>query len=96
MKMMERKIFPEKCIILIHGVPGAYYTMGVTLSAGFSLSWFKDVFAKDTSFEALLEEIAQVPAGSNGLLFTPYLVGERTPMWISVIRSSFIGIDSFS
>lgn len=89
-----KKNFSGKVHYFNHGVPGAYYTMGVTLSAGFSLSWFKDVFAKDTSFEALLEEIAQVPAGSNGLLFTPYLVGERTPHVDSVIRSSFIGIDS--
>jgi len=68
--------------------------MGVTLAAGYSLTWFKDVFAADESFEDLLSDIHSVPAGSNGLLFTPYLVGERTPHADASIRASFIGMDS--
>lgn len=77
-----------------HGAPNAYYTMGVTLSAGHSLSWFKEVFAKDESFEALLSEVSTVPVGANGLLFTPYLAGERTPHADATIRASFVGMDS--
>jgi xylulokinase len=77
-----------------HGQQDAFYSMGVTLAAGFSLSWFKDTFAADTSFEALLDEAGQVPVGANGLLFTPYLVGERTPHADSQIRASFIGADA--
>ncbi len=68
--------------------------MGVTLAAGYSLSWFKDIFAEKETFESLLELLNEVPIGSNGLLFTPYLVGERTPYADSNIRGSFIGIDS--
>src|SRR5690625_6532489 len=68
--------------------------MGVTLSSGYSLSWFKNTFGKGTSFYELLRGIEAVPGGSNGLLFTPYLVGERTPHADANIRSSFIGIDS--
>ena len=76
-----------------HGEEHAYYTMGVTLAAGYSLSWFKDTFAKEEDFEQLLSGVDEVPAGSNGLLFTPYLVGERTPHADANIRGSFIGVD---
>lgn len=77
-----------------HGAPDAYYTMGVTLAAGYSLSWFRDVFAGDESFEDLLADVDSVPIGSNGLLFTPYVAGERTPHADATIRGSFIGMDS--
>ncbi|MBM7580138.1 xylulokinase [Jeotgalibacillus terrae] len=76
-----------------HGVPGAYYTMGVTLAAGDSLSWYKRNFAPELSFETLIEEAAKTPAGAEGLLFTPYISGERTPHSDAVIRGSFIGMD---
>ncbi|OZU88308.1 xylulokinase [Virgibacillus indicus] len=88
------KDFQGKVHYFNHGAPNAYYTMGVTLAAGYSLSWFKDVFAKDESFEELVGEVGSVPAGSNGLLFTPYVVGERTPHADAAIRGSFIGMDS--
>ena len=77
-----------------HGASDAFYTMGVTLSAGHSLTWFKEVFAKEETFEQLLSEVGSVPIGSNGLLFTPYLVGERTPYADATVRASFIGMDS--
>jgi xylulokinase len=76
-----------------HGKPGAFYAMGVTLAAGYSLSWFRNTFAAGESYDALLAGVGEVPAGSGGLLFTPYLVGERTPHADSVIRASFIGMD---
>ena len=88
------KNFDGKVHYFNHSLSNAYYTMGVTLSAGHSLSWFKDVFAKDESFEKLLSEVSSVPIGSNGLLFTPYLLGERTPYADALIRASFIGMDS--
>lgn len=77
-----------------HGIEKAYYNMGVTLSAGYSLNWFQNAFNKTEPLEELLKEVGNIPVGSNGLLFTPYLVGERTPHSDSTIRASFIGIDS--
>ncbi|WP_138419509.1 xylulokinase [Aquibacillus sediminis] len=88
------KDFEGKVHYFNHSAPGAYYTMGVTLSAGHSLNWFKDTFAADEDFDSLLKEVDTVPVGSNGLLFTPYLVGERTPHADATIRASFIGMDS--
>ncbi|MFG6150295.1 xylulokinase [Halobacillus sp. B23F22_1] len=76
-----------------HAAPEAYYTMGVTLAAGYSLNWFKDVFASNESFEQFAYGVENVPAGSNGLLFTPYVAGERTPHADAGIRGSFIGMD---
>lgn len=87
------KDFDGKVHYFNHAAPGAFYTMGVTLAAGYSLSWFKDAFAPEASFDELLADIHTVPAGSNGLVFTPYLVGERTPHADAAIRGSFIGMD---
>jgi xylulokinase len=77
-----------------HAVKDAYYSMGVTLSAGYSLEWFRKRFAPDLDFDELIEEAKQVDIGSKGLIFSPYLVGERTPHADSVIRASFLGIDA--
>ncbi|MBM7839662.1 xylulokinase [Alkalihalobacillus xiaoxiensis] len=85
------KDFAGKVHYFNHGAPDVYYTMGVTLAAGHSLSWFKETFASDESFESLLAEAEAVSPGANGLLFTPYLSGERTPHADAMIRASFIG-----
>lgn len=77
-----------------HVLPNAYYSMGVTLAAGSSLAWFKNTFGSELTFNELLRDIAEVPVGSAGLLFTPYIVGERTPHFDSKIRGSFVGIDA--
>lgn len=86
--------FEGKVHYFNHSEENAYYTMGVTLAAGYSLSWFKDTFAETDDFEQFLAGVDEVPAGSNGLLFTPYIVGERTPHADSNIRGSFIGVDA--
>lgn len=88
------KNFAGKVHYFNHGAPDSFYTMGVTLAAGYSLSWFKKVFAKEAGFDELLADMDEVPIGANGLLFTPYIVGERTPHVDANIRGSFIGMDS--
>ncbi|MDW2879188.1 MULTISPECIES: xylulokinase [Bacillaceae] len=88
------KDFGGKVHYFNHGAEDVFYTMGVTLAAGHSLSWFRNVFAAEESFEELLAEAGTVPPGSNGLLFTPYISGERTPHADASIRASFIGMDS--
>ncbi|WP_067729164.1 xylulokinase [Oceanobacillus damuensis] len=88
------KVFEGKVHYFNHAAPDVFYTMGVTLAAGYSLSWFKDTFAKEISFDELLVDVDSVPVGSNGIIFTPYIVGERTPHVNATIRGSFIGMDS--
>ena len=75
-----------------HAAPGLWHLMGVMLSAAGSLQWYHDTLAPDMSFEALLEEAAAVPAGSEGLQFLPYLSGERTPHPDPLARGAFIGM----
>ncbi|RKN80473.1 xylulokinase [Paenibacillus ginsengarvi] len=77
-----------------HGKENAFYAMGVTLAAGYSLTWFKETFAPGVSFEVLLQGLEETLPGANGLLFTPYLVGERTPHADAHIRASFVGMDA--
>ncbi|WP_078408996.1 xylulokinase [Priestia abyssalis] len=89
----KERDFKGKVHFFNHGKEDAFYTMGVTLAAGYSLSWFKETFAPNETFDQLLQGVESVPIGANGLLFTPYLVGERTPHADSVIRGSFIGMD---
>jgi len=91
----EDKDFRGKVHYFNHGASDSFYTMGVTLSAGYSLTWFKETFAPLESFDDILADIQSVSPGSHGLVFTPYLVGERTPHADSAIRGSFIGMDSF-
>ncbi|MCL1951070.1 MAG: xylulokinase [Turicibacter sp.] len=75
-----------------HAKPNSYYLMGVTLAAGNSLNWFKETFAKDKSFADMLANVGSIVPGSNGLIFTPYIVGERFPHADAQIRGSFIGM----
>ncbi|TLQ39865.1 xylulokinase [Ruoffia tabacinasalis] len=77
-----------------HAIQNRYYSMGVTLAAGYSLDWFKKTFAKDVNFDDLLTGTENVGPGSEGLFFTPYITGERSPYFDSEIRGSFIGIDA--
>ncbi len=73
-----------------HAVPGAYHLMGVTLSAGGSLSWWRETLGGD--FDALVGEASDVPPGSEGLIFLPYLSGERTPHLDPKARGAFFGL----
>ena len=77
-----------------HAVPGLWHVMGVTQSAGLSLSWLKETFFAAQSYDALNAEAAQVPAGSDGLEWAPYLLGERTPHLDPEVRAAFAGIDA--
>ena len=75
-----------------HAVPGRWHMMGVMLSAAGSLRWYRDTLAPGVSYDDLLAPAAHVPAGSDGLLFLPYLTGERTPHPDPDARGGFIGL----
>jgi xylulokinase len=75
-----------------HAVPGAYHLMGVTLSAGGSLNWWRQVLGEQYEYDALIELAASAPVGSEGLLFLPYLNGERTPHLDPSARGAFFGL----
>lgn len=75
-----------------HAVPGRWHMMGVMLAAAGSLGWYHDTFAPDEDYEDLLAEAAGAPAGCEGLLFLPYLSGERTPHANPHARGVFFGL----
>ena len=85
-----------------HAVPGKWHFMGVMLSAAGSFRWYRDVLgdlerlrAEETrrdAYDLLTEAAAEVPPGCEGLLFLPYLTGERTPYPDPNARSVFFGL----
>lgn len=75
-----------------HAVPGRWHLMGVMLSAAGSLRWYRDTVAPGMSYDALLAPAADVTPGSEGLLFMPYLTGERTPYPDPNAKGAFIGL----
>jgi xylulokinase len=75
-----------------HAVPGKWHVMGVTQGAGLSLQWFRNQLAAGVSYDSLMLEAATAPAGSDGLYWLPYLMGERTPHLDATIRGGWIGL----
>jgi len=75
-----------------HVLDGCWYGMGVVLSAGGSLRWFRDVVMAGATYEAIAREASSAPAGSDGLVFLPYLSGERTPHADAQARGVFFGL----
>jgi xylulokinase len=80
-----------------HAVPGRWHVMGVTQSAGLSLRWFRDNFGATGAdsrdpYDRLSEEAAAAPPGCDGVLWAPYLMGERTPHLDPYARAALIGL----
>ena len=81
-----------------HAVPGRWHVMGVTQAAGLSLRWFRDNFGSSAtrssgdSYEQLTAEAATVAPGADGLLWAPYLMGERTPHLDADARGALVGL----
>jgi xylulokinase len=76
-----------------HAVPGCYHMMGVSLSAGGSLRWWRDILGNAT-YEEMGRLAGQAPPGSEGLVFVPYLTGERSPHLDPLARGTFFGLSS--
>lgn len=90
----------ESCLIepdgrlhaFCHAVADRWHLMGVMLSAAGSLQWYRDTLAPDVSFDELMSEAAAAPLGSEGLIFLPYLSGERTPYPDPLARGAWVGL----
>jgi xylulokinase len=75
-----------------HAAPGRWHMMGVMLSAAGSLQWYRDTLAPEAGFDELVAEATNAPAGSAGLVFLPYLTGERTPYPDPLARGAWVGL----
>lgn len=87
---------------LCHAIPGMWHNMSVTQGCGISLKWFKDHFCEEESrraqerhedvYDSLFDLVSALPAGSDGLVFLPYLMGERSPHLDEHARGVFFGL----
>jgi xylulokinase len=78
-----------------HAIPGRWHVMGVTQAAGLSLRWVRDQWQAgegDAAYDRLTAEAAAVPAGADGVLWAPYLMGERTPHTDPDVRGALLGL----
>ena len=85
-------------------VPGAWHVMGVTQAAGLSLQWFRNNFCQDyieaakrqgvDAYDLINMDVAAIPAGSERLIYLPYLMGERTPHLDPDCRGVFFGLSA--
>jgi xylulokinase len=75
-----------------HAVPDRWMVMGVMLSAAGSLAWYHDTLLPETGYDAMLGEAETVSPGCSGLIFLPYLAGERTPHFDPDVRGAFCGL----
>jgi xylulokinase len=81
-----------------HAIPNRWHVMGVTQAAGLSLQWLRDTFFKECAnpsnngYEEMAHEAEAVPPGADGLLWAPYLMGERTPHLDPSVRGALVGL----
>jgi xylulokinase len=78
-----------------HAIPGRWHVMGVTQAAGLSLRWVRDQWSgagSAASYDELTREAAAAPAGADGVLWAPYLMGERTPHLDPHVRGALVGL----
>jgi xylulokinase len=89
----ELVVDPEgRAHVFCHAAPGSWHAMGVMLSAAGALRWFRDVAAPGEPYDRLVAEAEGWPPGAEGLLFQPYLGGERTPHADPHARGAFTGL----
>ena len=77
---------------LCHAVPGRWHMTGVTLAAGQSLKWFRETIGRGATYDELTKEAEAVASGSDGAVWLPYLMGERTPHLDPNARAAFVGL----
>lgn len=98
----DRPYLGRELIPLVHGIPGRYLVIGAQVATGGALRWFRDQLGEVErlaagllgvdAFELLSQEAARSPAGANGVVFLPYMYGERSPIWDSHARGVFFGL----
>ncbi|UCF09403.1 MAG: hypothetical protein JSW65_04885, partial [Candidatus Bipolaricaulota bacterium] len=89
----DREISDRRLLCVRHVIEGFTNVSGIVSTSGKALQWFKEITGKaDVPFAELFGDIEAVPAGSNKLVFLPYLAGERAPIWDPNARGAFVGL----
>ncbi len=89
-------------IAMPHALPGLHLLLGAMVASGASLRWYRDQFGtlevqaaaqlNLDPFDLLTQQAAQIKAGSDGVIFLPYMLGERAPLWHGQARGVFFGL----
>jgi len=100
--VLDKPVFDPRVVNCCHGVPDCWFAMGVLENAGSSMKWFRDLFGQQEKyFESItgrsaydyLDDQAELsPPGANGIVFLPYLNGERSPLWDPYSRGVLFGL----
>ncbi len=89
----HKPVRDSRLMTLPHVIEGYHNISGIITASGKALEWFKTISGKkELDYETLFEDICDIQAGSKKLLFLPYLVGERAPIWDPNARGAFIGL----
>jgi len=88
----DRALAHKKLILGTHVVPGLWLLQGGTVGGGGTLKWFRQELGQGMSFDELTAEAEKVPAGAEGVLFLPYMAGERSPVWNPDAKGVFYGL----
>jgi xylulokinase len=90
--VLSERSEPTSGVVSFPPIDGSYLHAGPTQAGGDALRWFADVHALE--LESILSRAATAPPGSLGLIFLPYLAGERAPLWDAEARGVFFGLSS--
>ena len=85
----------QRTYTLAHLIPGHYFSLGTMQAAGGAYGWLERLLHPDGNGQALQTmdtQAASIPVGANGLLFLPYLMGERSPYWNPLARAALVGL----
>lgn len=89
---LDRPLTHEQLIFSPHVVPGLWLLQGGTVGGGGVLRWFKDQLASEETFDELTDLAADIAPGAEGVLFLPYMAGERCPIWNPDAKAVFYGL----
>lgn len=90
---IDRCIADERLILSRHVVPGRWLLQGGTTGGGGALRWLRQTMCPELSFAQMSALAASAPPGSGGVIFLPYMAGERSPIWNPDARGVFFGLD---
>lgn len=88
----EKSLAHKSLILSTHVVPGQYLLQGGSVGGGGVLKWFRQELANGMSFDEITAEAENIPAGAEGVVFLPYMAGERSPIWDPDARGVFYGL----
>ncbi|MCR4739664.1 MAG: xylulokinase [Lachnospiraceae bacterium] len=89
---LDHALSHKKLILSAHVVPGKWLLQGGTVGGGGALKWFRQEFGEGMSFDDLTAEASKVSAGADGVIFLPYMSGERSPIWDPDAKGVFYGL----